>query len=428
MAVETALTESPAVTVELPSPRVIAQAARRPLPKVLALDDLEAPARRLLPRAVFGFISGGSETGTSTRQNRAAFGEWSLRTRALVDIAKRSIATSLFGRTYAAPFGIAPMGGACMVTTDGDLKLACAAAAANIPFMLSGASTVSLERIKAAAPGTWFQLYPPSGRERIAAMIDRVAGAGYDVLTVTVDIPVPSNRENNLRNGFSFPVRFTPRLIADALRHPRWLLRTGLPSMIGEGPHFENFEAARGAAIFRQAQGSTARSAAITWDDLAFIRRSWTGHLVVKGLLSAEDARIAAEAGVDGIVVSNHGGRQLDHATATLRALPEMAAAAQGIRIILDGGVRRGTDVLKALTLGADFVFVGRPFLYAAALAGEAGVRQAIQLLQEEIDRDLALIGCCRPEELTPALLVAAVGSGMPSHAERAWSGAGTQS
>ena len=394
------------VPAELPSKRAIERQARKPMPQVLALDDFEEPARRYLPRAVYGFISGGSETGAATRANRAAYDDWGFRTRVLVDIKRRSIETELFGTTYATPFGIAPMGGVCMSLTDGDLALARAAARSNVPFMLSGASTVPMERIQKEAPGTWFQLYPQTGRDVVAATVDRAAAAGYSVLAVTVDIPVPSNRENNLRNGFSFPVKFTPRLIFDTLRHPRWLLATGLPGFIGNGPHFENFEATRGAPMFRNAKGSTARSAAITWEDMAFIRRRWPGRLLIKGILSAEDTIRAAGIGADGVVVSNHGGRQLDHATATLRVLPEIVAARTGIKIILDGGIRRGTDVLKALALGADFVFAARPFMYAAATAGEAGVTQAIELLHDEVDRDLALIGCTRIAELGPELLI----------------------
>jgi len=380
------------------------------LPHMLALADLEMPARRRLPRAVFGYIAGGSETGATVRANRAAFDAWAFRPRVLVDIRERSTATPLFGRPWAAPFGIAPMGGACTVRCGADLILARAAAAAGIPFLLSGASTVPLERVREAAPSGWFQAYFPSGRDGIAALVDRVAAAGYEVLVVTVDIPVPANRENNLRNGWSMPLRLGPRVIADALAHPRWLVTTGLRSVFGRVPHFENFTAERGPPMFGGSTAGAARATDLDWLDLEFIRGRFPGRVVIKGILSAEDARLARNAGADGIIVSNHGGRQLDHAAASLAVLPEVVAASGDMAVMLDGGIRRGTDVLKALALGARFVFVGRPFLYAAALAGEAGVRQAIELLREEVERDLGLLGCTEPAGLHSGFLMRAVG------------------
>ena len=380
------------------------------LPRVLALADLEAPARRFLPRAVFGYIAGGSETGATLRANRAAFDAWAFRPRVLVDVRERSPATTLFGRPWAAPFGIAPMGGACTVRRGADLILARAAAGAGIPFQLSGASAVPLERIREAAPGTWFQAYFPTGRDSVAALVDRVAAAGYEVLVVTVDIPVPANRENNLRNGWSMPLRLGPRVVADALAHPRWLLTTGLRSVFLDVPRFENFAAERGEPIFGGSTAGAARSTELDWKDFEFIRGRFPGRVVIKGILSAEDARLARNAGADGVIVSNHGGRQLDHAAASLAVLPEIVAASADMAVMLDGGIRRGTDALKALALGARFVFVGRPFLYAAALAGEAGVAQAIRLLHEEVARDLGLLGCPDPAGLHPGFLMRAAG------------------
>jgi L-lactate dehydrogenase (cytochrome) len=377
-----------------------------PFRHILALQDLEAPARRLLPRSVFGFAAGGSETGATLEANAAAYAEWSFRPRILVDVTQRRTETMLFGRRYTAPFGIAPMGGACMFRREGDLLLALAAEKAGIGFMLSGASSVPLERIRAEAPGSWFQAYFPTGRESVAALVDRVAQAGYTVLTVTVDVAVPANRENNLRNGWSMPLRLTPRLIADTMAHPRWLLGTALPGYFGTVPHFENFEAERGAPMFGRSSAGTARSTTLDWKDLEFIRARWPGKLVIKGVLSPEDARLARSEGADGIVVSNHGGRQLDHAAATLRALPDVVAASGDMVVMLDGGIRRGTDVLKALALGARFVFVGRPFLYAAAIGGEAAITHAIGLLKDEIARDLGLLGCPDPALLHPGFLV----------------------
>ncbi len=380
------------------------------LKHIHALADFEPAARRFLPRSVFGFVAGGTETETATRNNLVSFGDWAFRTRILVDIGRRNAGTTLLGRHLAAPFGIAPMGGACMVRPRTDLLMAEAAEASAIPFMLSGVSTVRLEQIRERAPNSWFQAYFPSGRDSIGPLLDRVDAAGYPVLTVTVDVAVPANRENNLRNGWSMPLRLGPRIVADALAHPRWLLGTGLPNYFLTVPHFENVEAARGAPMFG-AGPATGRSTALTWADLDMLRRRWPRKLVLKGVLSAEDARQARSAGVDGIVVSNHGGRQLDHAASPLRMLPEIKAASGEMAVMLDGGVRRGTDVLKALALGASCVFIGRPFLFAAAVAGRAGLDHAIRLLKDEIDRGLALLGCPEAGALHPGFLAPARGT-----------------
>ena len=377
------------------------------LPHILALDDLEAAARRLLPRAVYGFAAGGVETDATLHANRAAFEAWRFVPRVLVDVAARNAAASLFGRRHAAPFGIAPMGGACMFRRQGDLELARGAEASGIPFVLSGVSAVRLETIRDAAPGSWFQAYFPQGSEQMPALIDRVGTAGYEVLVVTVDVAVAANRENNLRNGWSMPLRLGPRILADVLAHPRWLWRVGLPACCRAMPHFENLAAERGAPLFGHG-AATQRATALDWRDIELIRRRWPGKLVLKGILSPGDAALAAGAGVDGIVVSNHGGRQLDHAAASLDMLPAIRAAVPGLAVLLDGGVRRGTDVLKALALGADFVLIGRPFLYATALAGAGGVVRTASLLKDEIARGLGMLGVAGVAQLTRECLVPA--------------------
>ncbi|MGH7068250.1 MAG: alpha-hydroxy acid oxidase [Acetobacteraceae bacterium] len=374
---------------------------------VLALEDLERLGRRHLPRFLMGFVEGGVESNATREANRAAFAAWGLRTRVLIDTTARSQTCTLFAHRYAAPFGIAPMGGTMLSARNGDLALARAAAATNIPFILSGASLVPLEAVIAANQAAWFQAYVPGDRARIAALIERVGRAGYATLVVTADVPVSANRENNVRNGFSLPLRPTPRLALDALSHPRWLFATALATVVTSGmPHFENMAAARGAPVLSpDAERSLGRRDSLSWADIAWLRQRWPGRLLVKGILAAEDARIGREAGLDGIIVSNHGGRQLDFSIASLDALAAVKAEAGEMAVLLDGGVRRGTDVLKALALGADFVFLGRPFLYAAAIGGEAGARHAISLLSEEIDRDLAMLGCNNLAELGPGLL-----------------------
>jgi L-lactate dehydrogenase (cytochrome) len=397
--------------VTAPRPSGIAKPAGkqpRVLKGVLSLQDFEAAGRRHLPRCLFGFVSGGVETDASVRANREGFADWAFRPRMLVDASGRSQATIVFGRPYAAPFGIAPMGATVLSCRHGDLVLARAAAQANVPFILSGASLIALERIIEANPAAWFQAYVPGDRAHIGRLIDRLARAGYETLVVTADVQVSGNRENNVRNGFSLPLRPTPKLAWDGLSHPRWLFGTALRTLVSDGmPHFQNLDANAGAPVLSpDAMRDYGRRDALCWADIEWIRNRWKGRLVVKGVLAAEDARLGRKVGLDGLIVSNHGGRQLDGAIASIRALPEVVAEAGEMTVMLDSGVRRGTDVLKALALGAKWVFLGRPFLYAAAVAGEAGVRHAIFLLSEEIDRDLALLGCPDLAELGPKFLV----------------------
>jgi L-lactate dehydrogenase (cytochrome) len=374
----------------------------RRLRHILALEDFEPEARKVLPRSIFGFVSGGVETNSSLSANRAAFGTYSFRTRVLRNVAKRSTATTLFGESYNAPFGIAPMGASGLCGLHADFAFARAARAAHIPFVLSGASILSMERVRQENQSAWFQAYFQNSREAIEALTDRVANAGYGTLVVTVDVPVAGNRENNVRTGYTSPLRPTARLTYDALTHPRWLFGTACRTVWDEGmPHFQNFQPGVGAPVFSTTAQRPQLRDALSWDDIAFVRKRWKGTLVIKGILAGEDAARAREAGIDGVIVSNHGGRQLDGAVAPLLVLPEIVAKAGDMTVMVDSGVRRGTDVLKALALGAKFVFVGRPFLYAATIGGERAVRHAIDILAQEVNRDLALLGCRSPAEVT---------------------------
>ncbi|MGH7160034.1 MAG: alpha-hydroxy acid oxidase, partial [Acetobacteraceae bacterium] len=336
---------------EVPFPSAIGRERGRLLRRlrpVLALEDLERLARRHLPRFLMGFVEGGVESNATRTANRAAFAARGLRPRVLIDTTRRSQARALFAHRYAAPFGIAPMGGTMLSACNGDLALARAAAAANIPFILSGASLVPLEAVIAANPAAWFQAYVPGDRARIAALAERLGHAGYATLVVTADVPVSANRENNVRNGFSLPLRPTPRLLFDALSHPRWLVGTALVTFLTSGmPHFENMAASRGAPVLSpDAERSLGRRDSLSWADIAWLRQHWPGKLLIKGVLTAEDAHIARETGLDGVIVSNHGGRQLDYAIASLDALAAVKAEAGQMAVALDGGVRRGTDVL----------------------------------------------------------------------------------
>ncbi|AZG06971.1 alpha-hydroxy-acid oxidizing protein [Pigmentiphaga sp. H8] len=362
---------------------------------MLALADFEREARRRLPRSIYGFAAHGAEDERSVRANAEALSRLELVPRVLVDVGARSTRCELWGREYRAPFGIAPMGGAALFAYRADLALAEAAAAEQVPFVLSAASSVPLETIAARSPGAWYQAYLPGDSGRIDGLLQRLERAGIEVLVVTADVPVAANRENDLRQGFGIPVTPGPRLLGDVLAHPRWMASVVLRTLLRDGiPRFENFGADRGGPIVAPpSPGFRVGRDRLTWDNLRHIRRRWRGRLLVKGILHEDDARAALDAGVDGMILSNHGGRQLDSAVSPLRMLPRIAALRGGAKLIVDGGFRRGTDVIKALALGADFVLIGRPFLYAASVGATAGVRRAIGLLHAELDRDLALIG-----------------------------------
>ena len=405
---EQATTAAAAPAAQQPSEARPAAKAPRNLQRFLSLEDFERAARRHLPRMLHGFISGACETDASLRDNREAFAEWGFVPRVLVDTSERQTVTELLGRRYAAPFGIAPMGASALSAYRGDLVFARATAAAGLPNILSASSLIRLEEVRAEGPTTWYQAYLPGDPSRIEPLVDRVAAAGFDTVVLTVDVPVSANRENNVRNGYSLPLRPTPRLVWEGMSHPRWLFGTALRTLYSHGmPHFENMDAFRGPPVLSDSVvRAFGQRDGLAWEHLELIRNRWPGHLIIKGVMSPEDARIARESGVDGVIVSNHGGRQLDSTVSPLRVLPAIAAEAGGMAVMLDGGVRRGTDVLKALALGAQFVFLGRPFLCAAAVRGEPGVRHAITLLWEEIQRNMAMLGISDLGQMRPEFLM----------------------
>jgi len=370
-------------------------AVPRAVRRYLSLDDFELTARRRLPKFLYGYIAGATESDAALRDNRRAFDEYGFVPSVLKDVSAREQTTQLFGKTYAAPFGIPPMGSAALCAYRGDIVLARAAAAANVPMILSASSLITLEDVRRENTAAWYQAYLAGDAARIEPLVDRVAAAGYDTFVITADVPVAPNRENNIRNGFQVPLAITPRVAWDTISHPDWLFSTWARTLINYGmPHFENMDAVRGPPVLsKNLMRNIGKRDQLAWKHVELIRRRWQGKLVVKGLIAPADARIARESGVDGVIVSNHGGRQLDHTVSSLRTLPEISAEANGMTVMLDGGIRRGTDVLKALALGAHFVFVGRPLLFAAVAAGEAGVQRALALLKDEVDRDMALLG-----------------------------------
>ncbi len=399
---KTAIMSPPPSTVERSR-----SAVPRALRRYLSLDDFEATARRRLPKMLYGYISGGAETDAALRDNRRAFEEYGFVPRVLNDVSNREQTTKLFGKTYAAPFGIPPMGSAALCAYRGDIVLTRAAAAMNVPMILSASSLIRLEDIRRENPAAWYQAYLAGEPSRIEPLVDRVAAAGYDTFVVTADVPVPPNRENNIRNGFQVPIAITPRVAWDTVTHPHWLFGTWTRTLLNHGvPHFENMDAMRGPPVLaKNLMRNIGNRDQLAWKHVELIRRRWKGNLVVKGLIAPADARIARECGVDGVIISNHGGRQLDCTVSALRTLPEIAAKANGMTVMLDGGIRRGTDVVKALALGAQFVFVGRPFLFAAVAGGEAGVQRALTLLRDEVDRDMALLGIRSISEISPDLV-----------------------
>jgi L-lactate dehydrogenase (cytochrome) len=376
------------------------------LKDLLSLEDFEDAARRVLPRPIFGYAAGSVETGASLRANLAAWEELAFVPRMLVDTSARTPRAILFGRTYDAPFGIAPMGGTSMAAYEGDLVLARAAGQANIPMVMSGAALTPLEQVRSAGATAWFQAYIPGDEETIDRLVERVERAAYDTLVVTCDVQVASNREHYVRTGFHTPLRPTLRLAWDSAVRPRWLFGMLLRTLVTHGmPHFENM-GPRVPLISRTGKRDPGRRDRLSWKHIERIRQRWRGKLVLKGILDPADARRARELGIDGVIVSNHGGRQLDGAVASLRVLPGIVAEAGAMTVMLDGGVRRGTHVLKALALGASFVFIGRPFFYAAAVGGQPGVAHAIRLLRDEIDRDMALLGITTLAEMTRERIV----------------------
>jgi isopentenyl diphosphate isomerase/L-lactate dehydrogenase-like FMN-dependent dehydrogenase len=374
------------------------------------IEDLHRIAKRRLPRVAYDYLAGGAEDDVTLKQNRAVFERIRLRPRTLVDVSRRAQRVSVFGKTFESPFGLAPTGAAGLYGFAADIALARAARKAGVPFVLSTASFEPLEKVaREAAGGTlWFQLYMSKDRKAAQDLVTRALTAGYEALIVTTDVPVIGNREFNRRNGFTIPFRLNIANMVDGAMHPRWLCRVFVRTLLDSGvPRFQNTDTNVGGRIVaKPIEEFRAQRDALDWDDFRWLRELWPHKLFVKGILRADDALLAAQHGADGVFVSNHGGRQLDGAISPLEALPEIRAAlGQRLAIMFDGGIRRGSDIVKALALGADMVFVGRAPLYGIAAGGEAGALHAISILQSEIDRVLALLGCPSIPELNADFL-----------------------
>lgn len=379
---------------------------RRPLnslARVFELDDFRTLARRQLPRMVFDFIEGGVDGEAGLQRNREAFGSWTLLPRYLRNVEQRDQSVRLWDRTWQSPVGIAPMGLAGLFRPGADLMMAKAAAQAGVPLVLSGSSNASLEKVAQQAPGNvWFQLYCTRDESINRHLVERAGAAGLNTLVLTVDVTVNANRLRNLRNGFVRPFRLSPAILGQVLMRPRWLVNH---LRHGGHPMMENWQpyAPAGASADEVADlfAQLTPSAVSSWQTLENVRRWWPGRLLVKGLLHPADARQAVALGADGLIVSSHGARQLDAAVSPLAMLPAIRAAVPDTVLGIDSGIRRGSDIVIALCLGAQFTLCGRPMMHAVTVAGEAGVTRALHILHNEVDRVLAQLGCRHLDELS---------------------------
>ena len=383
------------------------------LNQTCSIADLRRLAQRRLPRALFDFYDGGAEDETTLRANRAAFEAVALRPRVLVDVSQVDTRTTVLGAPSALPLAIAPTGVPGFGWPGADIAIAQAAAAAGIPYALSSSGTTSIEGLAQAAPGRlWFQAYVLRDQAYFEQMISRAEAAGYEALMITVDLPVGGKRERDFRNHFAIPFRFTPRNLLDFALHPRWaarIARHGMPQMETLSGLAQAGHGAAKPASASAIASSVGRNydAGFDWQRLAAVRRLWPRRLIVKGVAHPDDAARLVGLGVDALVVSNHGGRQLDGAAATLRLLPAVVAAVQGrVPVWVDGGVRRGADVVKAVALGAQAVLVGRATLYGAVAAGGPGAQRALAILRDEIERTMRLCGVTRVADIGPDLLL----------------------
>ena len=397
------------VVIRIPTEAMVSSLRRMSrLARAITIDDLRRLARRRLPRAVYDFIEGGAGDELTVTRNRAAFERLLFEPRVLVDVSKREQSTVVLGERVATPVILSPTGMAGLSWPKGEVAAARGAHDAGTIYTLSTHSSCSIEEVAAGAPGPlWFQLYVWQNRDLTRSFVERARAAGYRALLLTVDVPVISRRERDLRNGFTVPPRVTARNVVDTLRRVGWVRRVlmgqrrlTLANLVGApGAPRTDIVTLAGVAN-RQVDPS------ISWADLAWFRSLWSGPLLLKGVMTAADARRAAEHGIDGLVVSNHGGRQLDGTRATIEALPEIVdAVGNRMEVLLDGGVRRGADVVRALALGARAVMVGRPYLYGLATGGQAGVRRALEILANEVDHVLALTGVPRVADLEPSLV-----------------------
>jgi isopentenyl diphosphate isomerase/L-lactate dehydrogenase-like FMN-dependent dehydrogenase len=373
--------------------------------KMVSVDEVNAAARRRLPKMVYDFVAGGAEDEVTLRRNRLAFEELAFRPRVLRDVGTRRLATTVLGQDVSLPVLFGPAGLQGLLHRRGELAAAKAASDAGTIYSLSFGSSYSIEEVRAEAAGPlWLQLSPWRDREASEALVSRAKAAGYTGLILTVDVPVGALRERDVRNRMTIPFRVTPRSAIDGALHPLWL--PNLYSILRK--HHGNFSAtsSAGGTIEVAKWVSHTMNSSATWDEVRWMRSIWEGSLVVKGVQRGDDARRAAEAGADAVIVSNHGGRQLDGVPASIEVLPEViAAAGSDLEVLVDSGLRRGSDVVKAMALGARACLVARPYVLSLVF-GDAGPRRILEILRAEIDTTLALLGSSGWDDLDPSMVV----------------------
>jgi isopentenyl diphosphate isomerase/L-lactate dehydrogenase-like FMN-dependent dehydrogenase len=373
---------------------------------VCNIEDLRRMAKKRLPRGIFEYVDGAAEDGIAMRHNREVYQSLKIKNRVLKDISRRSTATEIFGRRIAMPYGISPTASAGLMSDGGEVGLAKAAARMGVPCTVATNSLTPMEEIYAAAGGNlWFQLYMWVDVGLRMAFVERIRSVGFETLLVTVDGSVGANREHDRRNGFSMPLRYTPKLIAQVLANPGWCLRVLAPQYLKRGAFRKaNYPPELASKLTdKMVDHELTKPETQCWDDIKRIRDVWRGNMLVKGLQSLEDAVIAADYGLDGVVLSNHGGRYLDSAPAPLQLVPEVRrAVGDRLKIIIDSGARRGSDIVKAIAVGADMVMSGRPTLYGSAAAGEAGAYRALEIFQTEMDRVMAQLGLTSVDQISP--------------------------
>ena len=372
------------------------------------IDDLRRQAKKRLPRGIFEYVDRGAEDEVALRHNTEIYRSLKIKNRVLMNVSERTTETEIFGRKLSMPFGISPTASAGLVCEGGEVGLARAATRMGVVCTAATSALTSMEEIhEAGDENLWFQLYMWTDMDLTARFVERIKSAGYNTMLITVDGPVNSNREYNYHNGFAMPLRYSPRLISQILANPGWCLRVLAPQYLKRG-HFRkvnNPPELASKLTQTEVELSYTKPAAQDWSNVKRIRDMWPGNLLVKGLQSAEDAVIAADIGLQGVVLSNHGGRYLDSAPAPLEVIPEVrGAVGDRIKILIDSGARRGGDIVKAIALGADMVMSGRPTLYGSAVAGEAGSYRALEIFKTEMDRVMAQIGVNRIEELGPRI------------------------
>lgn len=377
----------------------------------LNVADFRAEARRLLPRFVFDFVDGGAGDEHCMARNEADLQSLCLVPRVLRDTSTIDSSLTVFGQRWSAPIGIAPVGLCGLVRPGGEIAMAQAAANEGLPFVLSTASNSRLEAVRRSAPDAalWMQLYVMQDRAIAEQIVRRARRESYQALVLTVDVPVGGNRERDLRNGFKVPLRPTAAMLLDLLRHPRWLMRLARNG----APNFPNLAENEDSPASAEVQASLLGRSIdrrLVWDSIEWLRHHWDGPLLVKGLLHPEDARQAARRGADGVIVSNHGGRQFDAAPSAISMLPAVLAAVDGrIPVFIDSGFRRGSDIVKAVALGAKAVFVGRAPVWGLACAGREGAQAVLRMLADQVEHAMILAGARRLDDLEPAQLLSAV-------------------